>query len=344
MTFFDNLRQLYVLVPFIFLIKNKVGFFISLFYKSNFKIKIHNQLFYIPKSRFETLLYLLNCLVYAITYSIDSDKILKISFDENNSFEIPLEDFSFENTNLLELLCLGNKFGANFITNDDFDHEIRNKTIIISSQNNRKIITISNGISFFLDSMHPGNTIDVGSECGDTPLFFAELGAKVFAFEALKKHYNFMLNNLTLNSKLSEKIIPINAAIGKDGPLNFFLDSENDERGTLGASFIYNNQKNDFKYETVTGYKLSTARKKFQINHIDLLKMDCKGCEFFLTSEDLKNIDRIKIEYSIHDKNHKLENLLKLLKENNFHCMLFRNSSTTRRPTTLSGNIFASRI
>jgi hypothetical protein len=60
MTFFDNLRQLYVLVPFIFLIKNKVGFFISLFYKSNFKIKIDNQLFHIPKSRFETLLYLLN--------------------------------------------------------------------------------------------------------------------------------------------------------------------------------------------------------------------------------------------------------------------------------------------
>ena len=42
------------------------------------------------------------------------------------------------------------------------------------------------------------------------------------------------------------------------------------------------------------GYKLETARKKFSINHIDLLKMDCKECEFYLTDEDLKDIDRIK--------------------------------------------------
>ena len=53
--------------------------------------------------------------------------------------------------------------------------------------------------------------------------------------------------------------------------------------------------------------KLETARKKFKIDHIDLLKMDCKGCEFFLSDNDLKNIDRIKLEYSIHDKKYKAE-------------------------------------
>ena len=72
--------------------------------------------------------------------------------------------------------------------------------------------------------------------------------------------------------------------------------------------------------------------------------MDCKGCEFYLTDEDLKNIDRIKIEYSIHDKNHKLDNLLELLKKNGFKCMIFRNSDTSRKSNTNAGNIFATRI
>ena len=44
-------------------------------------------------------------------------------------------------------------------TNDIFKNSIREQTFKISSSNNRKIITTSNGINFFLDSIHPGNTI-----------------------------------------------------------------------------------------------------------------------------------------------------------------------------------------
>lgn len=368
MTFKENIGYLYFILPFIFLIENKYRLIISILLGSSiYKIKINNQIIQIPKSRFDTLMGLLGCISYAQSYSLDSTKKLKISFDENNFFEISLNDLSFENTNLIELLYLGNKYGVNFITKENSKFEIRDKTIKISSQNNRKIITTSNGINFFLDSIHPGNTIqetfilkihlinsnidwknkivvDVGAECGDTPLYFAKMGAKVFAFEALKKHYNFMIENLKLNTKCSEKIIPINAAIGKDGPLEFFVNNENDERGSLGASFIHNNQNIDFKYETVTGFQLSTARKKYQIDHIDLLKMDCKGCEFFLTTEDLIDVDRIKIEYGIHGKKNTLKNLLTLLKQNGFHCMIFRTNDTSRRSNLVSGTIFASRI
>lgn len=368
MTFKENIGYLYFILPFIFLIENKYKLIFSILFGSSiYKIKIKNQVIQIPKSRFDTLRNLLGCLCYAHSYSLDSYKKLKISFDENNFFEISLSDLSFENTNLIELLYVGNKYGANFITNESFNSEIRDKTIKISSQNNRKVITTSNGINFFLDSIHPGNTIqetfiqkihlinskidwkdkivvDVGAECGDTPLYFAKMGAKVFAFEALKKHYNFMLENLKLNSSYSEKITPINAAIGKDGPLEFFVNNENDERGSLGASFIHNNQNANFTRETVTGFQLSTARKKYQIDHVDLLKMDCKGCEFFLTTEDLKGIDRVKIEYGIHGKKNTLENLLTLLKQNGFHCMIFRTNDTSRLSNMIGGTIFASRI
>jgi len=368
LTFKQNLADLYFILPYISSINNKVSLSLSLLIgSSTFKVKIHNQVIKFDKSRFATFYYLLGCLTYALSYSLDSTKILKISFDENSKFEIPLQTLSLENSNLIELLYYGNKYGANFITNDIFKNSIREQTFKISSSNNRKIITTSNGINFFLDSIHPGNTIfetfikkihlinskinwndkivvDVGAECGDTPLYFASMGAKVFAFEALKKHYNFMLENLKLNPKLSEKIVPINSAIGTDGELKFFVSAENDESGTCGASFIYNNQNDDFKYETVTGFQLSTAKNKFQINHIDLLKMDCKGCEFFLTDEDLENVDRVKIEYSIHKETHKVENLLKLLRKNGFDCMIFRHSDASRISNILTGTIFGSRI
>ena len=121
---------------------------------------------------------------------------------------------------------------------------------------------------------------------------------------------------MSLNPILSEKIIPINAAIGKDEQLKFYVSDDSDEYGSTGASFVSNNQNKNFKYELVDGYKLETARKKFGIKHIDLLKMDCKECEFYLTDEDLKDIDRIKLEYTIQNKKFKLDDLLDLLKRN----------------------------
>ena len=77
--------------------------------------------------------------------------------------------------------------------------------------------------------------------------------------------------------------------------------------------------------------------------HIDLLKMDCKGCEFSLTDDDLKNIRRVKIEYSLHKKTHRLEDLLKILEKNGFSCVIFRVSDTTRTSFDLSGTIFGIR-
>ena len=154
MTFKQNLADLYFILPYISSINNKVSLSLSLLIgSSTFKVKIHNQVIKFDKSRFATFYYLLNCLTYALSYSLDSTKILKISFDENYKFEIPLQTLSLENSNLIELLYYGNKYGANFITNDIFKNSIREQTFKISSSNNRKIITTSNGINFFLDSI-----------------------------------------------------------------------------------------------------------------------------------------------------------------------------------------------
>tara|TARA_B100000029_G_scaffold133968_1_gene128110 strand:- start:9595 stop:10071 length:477 start_codon:yes stop_codon:yes gene_type:complete len=153
-----------------------------------------------------------------------------------------------------------------------------------------------------------------------------------------------MLDNIKLNPELSERIVPINAAIGSDGKVDFFVSEDYDDLGSTGASFLYNNQNENFIKKSVNGFKLNSARKKFKIEHIDLLKMDCKGCEFLLDNDDLKSIDRIKIEYSAHGMKNKLDNLIELLIQNNFHYMIFRHNSTSRKPNSDAASIFATRI
>ena len=366
LTFKGNLGLVYFILPFISIVENKVSLICSiLFGKSEYKIKIKNTIIEIPRTKFDSLRDLLACLTYSISYSLDSSGNLEISFDENSKFRIMLKKLSFEDANLLELLHFGNRHCANFL-NEVTLPDIRKQTYTITSENDKKIIITSNGIKFFIDSIHPGNTIietfvreihsinpkidwnnkivvDVGAECGDTPLYFASMGAKVFAFEPLKKHFEFFKKNLALNPTLSEKIIPINAAIGKDEQLKFYV-SDDDECGSFGASFVSNNQDKNFKYELVDGYKLETARKKFGINHIDLLKMDCKECEFYLTNEDLKDIDRIKLEYTIQNKKFKLDDLLDLLKRNGFKCSIFRNQDFNRLSNRIAGNIYATKV
>ena len=367
MTFKENLGLVYFVLPFISVVENKVSLICSiLFGKSEYKIKIKNTIIKIPRTKFDALRDLLACLTYSISYSLDTLGNLEFSFDENNRFKISLNKLSFEDTNLLELLHFGSRHCANFVNKDTLS-DIRKQTYTINTEDNRKVITTSNGIRFFLDSIHPGNTIietfireihsinpnidwndkvvvDVGAECGDTPLYFASMGAKVFAFEPLQKHFEFFKKNMSLNPILSEKIIPINAAIGKDEQLKFYVSDDSDEYGSTGASFVSNNQNKNFKYELVDGYKLETARKKFGIKHIDLLKMDCKECEFYLTDEDLKDIDRIKLEYTIQNKKFKLDDLLDLLKRNGYKCSIFRNGDINRLSNRIAGNIYATKL
>ena len=366
MTFKENLGLLYFVLPFISVVENKISLICSiLFGKSQYNVKIKNTTIQIPRTKFDSLRDLLACLTYSISYSLDPLGNLEFSFDENNRFRISLNELSFEDTNLLELLHFGSRHCANFVNNGTLS-DIRKQTYTINTENNKKVITTSSGIRFFLDSIHPGNTIietfireihsinpnidwngkvvvDVGAECGDTPLYFANMGAKVFAFEPLKKHFEFFQKNLALNPNLSKKIIPINAAIGKDEQLKFYV-SDDDETGSFSASFVSNSQDKNFKHELVDGYKLQTARKKFSINHIDLLKMDCKECEFYLTDEDLKDIDRIKLEYTIWNKKFKLDDLLNLLKRNGFKCSIFRHVDLSRLSNRIAGNIYATKV
>jgi FkbM family methyltransferase len=77
--------------------------------------------------------------------------------------------------------------------------------------------------------------VDVGAYIGDTPLYYAKLGALVVAVEPLPSNYEVMLWNLELNPDLKHRVIPVNAAIsGRDGFVEFSYSTPMD-----GSASIY---------------------------------------------------------------------------------------------------------
>lgn len=364
MDFKENLGLIYFILPFLHVVNNKIGLILAIIFGSkNIRLKLNNGIdISLKKSQFDILLSLIGIMAYSTKSEYQDNKFLNISFDSKNFFKIDLQQVGIEEENLLLTLYLGTKYGADFINGEKKEHQCgRNKTFRIYGKKGEKIIETPTGIKFYVSKIHPGNTIvetfvnnihminsnddwknkivlDVGAECGDTPLYYAGLGANVFAFEPIKAHYDAMIKNIELNPDLSNKITPINAAIGKDEILTFFQSSDSDIAPT--ASFVYNLHGNNVKTEKIKGYSVENAIKEFKIGHVNLLKMDCKGCQFFLNKNSLKNVDKVKIEYGIRNKEHKLEDLTKILKNSGFNYVIYRTNPFHRISNKIGGNIY----
>ena len=69
--------------------------------------------------------------------------------------------------------------------------------------------------------------------------------------------------------------------------------------------------------------------------------MDCKGCETFLTKEDLEKVHSIKIEYlsSFENKN-TLQDMLNILENVGFNCMTYSGSPDYHNSLLHGTNIF----
>ncbi len=370
MNFAHNFGLLWYLLPFFKsnLIKNKLTLaFTILFGCKTYGLKINDKLrINFPSTKFNNLLNMVGILSFAYSYTIHNDNSIEISFDGKNKIIIPTKNFSHEDENLLELLFLGIKFGANFIFENKNDPSTkRQKTIKIFEDNNKKIIEVSTGIKFFLDSIHPGNSIietfirkihtidtdddfsgkvvlDIGAECGDTALYYASLNATVFSFEPIKENYDDMMKNINLNPHLAKKITPINMAVGEDKTLKFYQDPITPN---IGSSFVYNWRGKNVKIVEVQGCSLETIFKKFNIKHVDLLKSDCKNCEFFFNEKGLKNVDAVKIDTITKNNTGKhMSDLLSLLKKLNFEYVLYKSTPYDYSSNAVSAQILGKKI
>lgn len=126
--------------------------------------------------------------------------------------------------------------------------------------------------------------IDVGANAGDTALYFASKGAKVYGFEPVKEFYEMALKNFKLNEKLNENIKIYNYGVSyKKGKLNIdSMDSVSD--------YVSNNDSYEVKIVSIDDI----------VKHVkpDLLKMDCEGCEFEIIEHcDMSIFNEIILEY-----------------------------------------------
>ena len=229
----------------------------------------------------------------------------------------------------------------------------------------RKVVETYDGIKFYLDSINPGTfnetfvrdihminpdvdwngkiVLDVGAECGDTALYFAKMGATVLAFEPSPSSYQAMLGNLELNPDISKKINAINAGVGKDGLVTFFESAIPGIRG--GTSYLkkYYDDKNTKSFK-VKCYSLESIFEKFNIKHVDLLKMDCKGCEITLNEKILTKIDKLKVEVTLQFTNMKFKDFFKIFEKAGFEYSLFSISPVHTTSFKNGGTIYARRL
>lgn len=340
----DNLSRIYMILPYIGPVKNKTSLFFSMLTGTNYRVILGNFTAYFKDYEFSLLLYLLGAISFASSVQIKSNGMLKM-YINNNRFEFSLKNPTQEEKNLIQLIFAATRFGADLITNDD-GKILRKKSFKIYNNNSKSVVETSEGIKFYMDSINPGNTIvetfvneihdinskidfkdkiviDVGAECGDTALYFAKKGAIVYAIEPMKSHYEAMIRNLALNPELSKRIIPVNCAIGKNEILKFYHD-KNNEIG-VAASFVYNTHK-ESRISEIKGYTIEKFLNEQNLEEVELIKMDCKGCEFLLSDKDISKTNIVKIEYNAKLANRCLDELLTILEKSGFTYTLYKHS------------------
>lgn len=153
-----------------------------------------------------------------------------------------------------------------------------------------------------------GVIIDVGASNADSSIFFAINGAeKVIALEPFPESYELGKYNIKINN-LENKIFLIPYALANyDGYTEFLISSDNPNANTVSPSahIVESGIKFDQKIRVPT-ISLTSIIKKYNIDTIFLLKMDCEGCEYAvlrdLPSDILNKIDNIILEFHDYPK------------------------------------------
>ncbi|MGD0329208.1 MAG: FkbM family methyltransferase [Nitrososphaeria archaeon] len=138
-----------------------------------------------------------------------------------------------------------------------------------------------------------GKIVDIGGYIGDTAVYFIKKGAEfVEVYEPNPYNFELMVSNIALNNATAN-IKPINSAISKNSGESVLHVS----KFIAGLGSLYEIPANSITLNVNT-ISCQEALNK----HIDLLKMNCKGCEVDIIlncGEKLKeNIDHLIFQYT----------------------------------------------
>lgn len=133
--------------------------------------------------------------------------------------------------------------------------------------------------------------IDIGAHLGGTSMYAARLGVKSFALEPDPTNFKLLKKNVDEN-RLNDKIVCIEKAVGTgDSNKKFYLHKTNS-----GASGFFPNNDGSGVHDSVIVdvIDLEDLFKEYNIEHCDLLKLDCEGAEYqILYNLDVKYFDII---------------------------------------------------
>ena len=365
-----NLYRIYQVIPDIShnLISNKYELIISLFLgKARIPLMIRGSN---KKIEFETdqipcMLDLLKNISFSKSYSVDSDGLLKISFDGISTFKIPLVSITKTNEKLIRFLADAFANSANVIPkNNKNQYVLTDKDFMIDEKNGELIIETFSGVKFFvkysnypiietfslkmhdmlptIPDLNDKIVVDIGADTGNTALYFASKGAIVYAVEIDENRYKIIQEHLTINPDLADRVIPINAAFGSEGEIEFYSDPHDFMDPTIFRE-RYDDHIDEPIIRKVKGCTIPSLMTEFKIKSVDYLKMDCKGAEFTLNQKDVENVKNVKIEYMALTKEHKIEKLIELFRKSGFKIRLFRHDSEIRKSFNIGGNIFATK-
>jgi len=152
--------------------------------------------------------------------------------------------------------------------------------------------------------------VDVGSNFGDTALYFARRGARVYAYEPDPKNFQLLIANLRLNPDLSDLIQARAEAVGLDGSLPF-------HSGLGGKSGFY---EADGQVVSVPSVSLAKLLSRHNLTDPFLLKLDAKGAEFeILEQKEVGKFHQVEVEYTTWGRpNRSADEIVELLERAGF--------------------------
>ena len=125
--------------------------------------------------------------------------------------------------------------------------------------------------------------VDVGAHVGSFSVRAAMQGATVFALEPSEANYAQLLRHIELNG-MADSITPLNLAMGAEEGCACLSGSFSNALSTMGR-LVPGECANPVQ---------TIGLKSF--GHIDLLKIDCEGCEWMLTPDALAGVQKIVME------------------------------------------------
>tara|TARA_B100000927_G_C16444542_1_gene461206 strand:- start:556 stop:1278 length:723 start_codon:yes stop_codon:yes gene_type:complete len=193
---------------------------------------------------------------------------------------------------------------------------------------------------FYRNKINLEHIIDVGAHHGETINLFLKYfkPKKIYSFEASPQNFFILKKNYSKLDQHLKKIIQIeNIALGKNNRIQSFNQTHESSSSTFSEINTESNyfsrkkfflgmgqDKDFFKKIELKIISLDSYFSDYNLNKIDLLKIDTEGFEYEVLQgiqKNMKNVNYILFEHHYDDmikKNYKFKDIIQLLKRNNF--------------------------